>query len=322
MPRDTLFAPRIPRWTGAVVALTAVAVAAIGAQVVRSRDAANVAVAPAVTSLVVPSEPDAATPPVEVPTAPSAVVAAPGSSPAVTPSVAARRAAAAAVAAAIPNPVSVVVTPPTTGSSTPPATPVARTQPTVGSYPATITGSAKLNGNPQQVGPTGTLDIAQLTGTDQHQSTEGGPADLDLTLRYDAGSAKLVTLVLAAGGITKTVKPTAPVQFLPFAGPQGTRWTWRATSTDGKTTIDAVGTVTGSDVLTIDGRSVPVTVVDYVMTPSGDVTGTVHLTSWVSSAYRLVVKQHHVIDAKATAYGFTVPFTCDTTTTLTDLDPA
>jgi hypothetical protein len=210
---------------------------------------------------------------------------------------------------------------PTTAPSPPTTLRVAtqQLQPTPGSYPVAITGTATLNGSPQDVPSSGTLVIDQQSDTDQHQGTPSGPADVDLVLRYSQTRADLVSLKLQASAITKTFQPTAGSPYLRFDGPVGASWSWKADSTDSKTHIAFAASITREDVAMIGGQPVPVVVVDATLTISGDVTGTARLTTWVAKAERLPVIQRQVINASASMYGMTAKLVSDTTATMTRL---
>jgi hypothetical protein len=219
-------------------------------------------------------------------------------------------------------------TPGGTNTTIAPATPTTlrvatqQLQPTPGTYPVAITGTATLNGSPQAVPSGGNLVIDQQSDTDQHQGTPSGPADVDLVLRYSQTRADLVSLKLQASAITKTFQPTAGSPYLRFDGPVGASWSWKADSTDSKTHIAFVASVAREDVATIGGQPVPVVVVDATLTISGDVTGTAHLTTWVAKAERLPVIQRQVIDATASMYGMTAKLVSDTTATMSRLTPS
>lgn len=189
--------------------------------------------------------------------------------------------------------------------------PAARVQPTPGTYHVTTTGTASVNGQPQQVPPQGSFSIQQLNETDQRQTGE-----FELVIRWAPESASLVSMKIAAAN--KEFQPAQPVLYVPFPGDTGRNWEWTVTSTDGKTTMRQRSDITAQDTMNIDGQTVPVFVVETVATFSGDLTGTARLTSWVSPDYRLGLKQHSVIDV---TFNLAVRVQSDTTSTLVRLTP-
>lgn len=190
-------------------------------------------------------------------------------------------------------------------------TPAARLQPAPGTYRVTVTGTASVNGQPQQVPPDGSFSIQQINDTDQRQTGE-----FELVLRWAPGSASLVSMKIAEAN--KEFQPPQPVLYVPFPGDTGRNWEWTMTSTDGKTTMNQRSEITEQASLSIDGQTVPVFVVESVVNFSGDLTGTARLTSWVSPDYRLGLKQRSVIDV---TFNLAVRVQSDTTSTLVRLTP-
>ena len=201
-----------------------------------------------------------------------------------------------------------------TVDSTPPSTPQ-RIMPDPGTYTLAVTGNASLNGGaPQPAPPTATYKITQLSATDQHQT-----GDFEIDLRWTPEAASLLKLTLKQGGNTlKTFQPATPLVYIPFPGTVGRTWQWTVKSTDGKTTVNQVSNITKTEPVVIAGRSEPAFIVHSVLTLSGDIKGSVDLTSWISPIYRLALRQHVIVDA--TYLGFRA--TSDTTGQLVSLTPA
>jgi hypothetical protein len=202
----------------------------------------------------------------------------------------------------------------TTVDTSPPSTPQ-RIMPDTGTYTLAVTGSASLNGGtPQPAPPSATYKITQTSATDQHQT-----GDFELDLRWTPESASLLKLTLKQGGnALKTFQPATPLLYTPFPGTVGRTWSWTVKSTDGKTTVSQVSNITKTEAVVIAGRSEPAFVVHTVLTLTGDVKGSVDLTSWMSSIYRVALRQHVVVDA--TYLGFHA--TSDTTGQLVSVSPA
>lgn len=197
-----------------------------------------------------------------------------------------------------------------------------RIAPDAGSYPATFNGSASVDGSGQHVPSSGSMVFTNVGG-DLRQSSPGTPGNVQLTQRFASNETDLVSLQLKAGNLNKTITPSSPAAFLRYDVPDGTSWNWSATSTDGKTHVSATGSIGGGRTVNVGGTDVPTTQVDVNITISGDVTGTAHITTWVSPAYRLPVIQRQQINAKqAVGSGFSSTFVSDITTTLTSLSPS
>jgi hypothetical protein len=111
-------------------------------------------------------------------------------------------------------------------------------------------------------------------------------------VRYTPESASLVHLTIAQAG--KEFAPAEPLLFVPFPGDRTDPWSWSVTSTDGKTTLNTTAQITGTETVMVGGQAVPTFIIESTIQITGDLTGTVHLTAWVSNDYRLAVKQHTV----------------------------
>lgn len=196
-----------------------------------------------------------------------------------------------------------------------------RIKPDAGSYPATFTGSASVNGRAQSFPSSGAI-VLEESGSYIRQSSPGTPGEVVLTQVYNAARAGLVTFQMKAGSDTKVFSPSAPVIFLKYNAPEGTTWNWSATSTDGATTIDATGRVGETVTMNVGGEDVEVRRITTTLTLGGDLSGTAELTLWVSPTYRLPVVMRQVINANSqSGYGFNTRLSSDETTTLSSLHP-
>jgi hypothetical protein len=206
-------------------------------------------------------------------------------------------------------------------SSAPPPT-NARVSPEAGDYPATFSGSATVNGRGQSVPTSGSV-VFNPTGSDLRQSSPNTPGDVKITQHFSPEKASLVSFQLKATGSTKIFTPASPATFILYGAPQGTAWSWSASSSDGATHISASGHIGGAKTMSVGGQPVDVFEVVTSLSISGDITGTADLTMWVSSQYRLPVVQRQVINAKGSSgYGFSTRLSSDVTQTLTALSPS
>jgi hypothetical protein len=197
----------------------------------------------------------------------------------------------------------------------------ARIAPDAGSYPATFSGSAKVDGSAQHVPSAGSLVFA-ATGDNLRQSSPGTPGDIQLTQHFVNNKSDLVSLQLKAGSVNKTFAPAGSAVFVRYDAPSGTTWSWTANSTDGKTHVSATVSVGGVRAFNVGSENVSTIQIDTSITISGDIAGTAHITTWVSPTYRLPIVQRQQINAKqAAGYGFSATFTSDITSTLTSLSP-
>lgn len=207
-----------------------------------------------------------------------------------------------------------------TSSAAPPT--IARVAPDAGSYPATFSGSASINGRSQSVPSSGSV-VFTATGSDLRQSSPNTPGDVKITQRFSTDKASLVSFQLKAGDATKVFTPASPVTFIPYGAAENTSWSWSASSSDGATHVSASARVGGSKMMTVDGTSVSAFEVVTSLTISGDITGTAELTLWVSNEYRLPLVQQQVISAKGSSgYGFSTRLASDVTQILTRLHAA
>lgn len=169
--------------------------------------------------------------------------------------------------------------------------------PRPGKYTYAVTGkrSSPAFGE-QPVNEDATLEIDPASGRDVHsiESSQGGSAEQ--VTRYGDDGVRLVSLKSSQTGISKEFKPAQPVQILPWPVKDGQKWSWKITSTDGKTTVDSSFTLSGHETMTVGGEKVDTLVIDAVVNTSGDITSTTKEKIWVAPTYRLIVEDQGVTD--------------------------
>ena len=163
---------------------------------------------------------------------------------------------------------------------------------TPGTYRYSSTGrfTTSLGGTQERNGEV-LLTVDPPSGTDQRSVRTGFGRTTEQVLRLAGGDALLVSLRLADQGLDKEVRPSPPGLALPGDASPGRTWSWRAVSTDGKTTVDTAFRALRNEDVTVGTERVPALVVEATLTLTGDVASTSKQTMWVSTARRLVVRQ-------------------------------
>jgi hypothetical protein len=189
---------------------------------------------------------------------------------------------------------------PSANSGTSPPASKSGLQPTApGKYQFAITGFRRA-GTPattQPLNDTSELTVDPATGADQHSNQvdkNNAQASQEETLRYQADGIYLVDLKVG-GGIIE-FKPDQPVLQYPEPATVGKAWEWTTKSTDGGTTVNTKLKVLRTENQTVGSETVPTTVIDAVITTSGNVASTTHSTIWVSEKYRMIVRTDSVAD--------------------------
>lgn len=193
------------------------------------------------------------------------------------------------------------------GAFTPPGTYRYRS---TGTFTSTLTGTQDRTGE-------ATLTVDPPAGTDQRSVRQGLGRTTEQVLRVDAAGASLVSLHLVDTGVDKQVRPSPPALALPAGVAPGRTWSWRATSTDGLTTVDSSFRAVRTEEVVVGDDRVAALVVDVTLTFSGDVASTSHQTMWVDTARRLVVRQDESTQGR---FGL-VTFSSRTSDTLLALAP-
>lgn len=156
------------------------------------------------------------------------------------------------------------------------------------------------DGSPTQ----GTLVVHAPQGSDQRYVTTypGGEAN-ELVVRARSGAIDLLMLKTTTPLFgTKEFRPSPPVLFAPDPAKVGATWSWRMTSIDGGRTLDGAFRVVRTERVTVGGEPVDTVVVEGTVNISGDITGTLHQTSWASPRYRLVVRADERLESAFAQY--------------------
>ena len=194
------------------------------------------------------------------------------------------------------------------GTGAAPQSPPAATEPTPpGTYRYTTSGSfsSTPGGPPQPRNGESTLVVEPPVGPDQRSVHQGPGRTTEQVLRIDAGGAHLVFLRRSEQGIVKEIRPSPPALALPADAVPGRSWSWRATSTDGQTVVDAGFRAVRTEDVTVGPDRVTALVVEAVVSTTGDIVSTSRQTLWVSLRHRLVVRQDDTTDGRVGAIAFT-----------------
>jgi len=178
----------------------------------------------------------------------------------------------------------------TTAAGAVPAAGLAFTPPGTYRYTTSGTFTTALTGTEQRNGEA-VLTVDPPSGTDQRSVRTAFGRTTEQVLRLAGGDALLVSLHLADQGVDKEVRPSPPGLALPGDAAPGRSWSWRALSTDGRTTVESAFRVVRAEDVTVGAERVPALVLEVVLTLTGDVASTSKQTLWVSTARRLVVRQ-------------------------------
>lgn len=181
---------------------------------------------------------------------------------------------------------------------------------TTGRFTTALTGTQERTGE-------ALLVVDAPSGTDQRSVRTGFGRSTEQVLRLAGGDAFLVSLHLMDQGIDKEVRPSPPGLALPGDAAPGRTWSWRAVSTDAKTTVDSSFKVLRTEDVAVGPERVPALVVEVVLTLAGDVVSTSRQTLWVSTRDRLVVRQD---DSTQGAFGL-ITFSSTSSDTLVSLTP-
>lgn len=186
-----------------------------------------------------------------------------------------------------------------------------------GSYTYDVDGTVTV-GSPQPVDGEAVLTVDPVAAGQQHSVLEGeqGRTEQDVVLRDDGRYLALLSITNPA--FSKTFRPEPAVLLLPTPTEPGRRWSWTATSTDGRTKASASNRVAREEVLTIGGQRVPCAVVETTLVLSGDIAYRGVTTTWVSLEHALPARDRS--RGEGTVSG--VAFSTDLTTTLRSVDPA
>lgn len=160
-----------------------------------------------------------------------------------------------------------------------------------GAYTYDNTGTVTA-GTPQDASGTATLTVDPPAGSGQRSvlASREGRTEQDVVVRR--GGTYLTRLVITNPAFTKEFRPPATGLLVPDPATPGRSWSWRATSTDGKTTASVAAKVSRTDTLTVGGQRTPTTVITSTLELTGDITYTARMETWYDAAHRLAAKEH------------------------------
>lgn len=185
--------------------------------------------------------------------------------------------------------------------------------PAAGGYRYHTSGSSKIGANPSQpVNTDTTTTIEHLGGGKVRQSAE----DQKALLEWSGSQVMLHTLDFTRPGFERHFEAKPPVQYAPTPLKVGQQWTWKLTATGYPTTIDQTSRVDRLETIIVGGKKVDTIVIVTKLTLSGDVSGTIDLTQWLSTTTNIPQRIHAVSNI------VTFTFTSDTTSELTGFTPA
>lgn len=175
---------------------------------------------------------------------------------------------------------------------------------TAGAAPRDVSGSAVLTVDP----PASGRQSAVLDG-------DQGRTETDTLLK---GDGRYVTrLLLTTPAFTKEFRPSPAALAMPEDAPVGRRWTFKATSTDGKTRASGSSRIVRTESVTVGGERVATRVVESTFSLRGDLVFDGTTTTNYAPEQRLNVKDRS--KGKGTVSG--VAFSTSTTSTLRSLTP-
>ncbi|MCU1691702.1 MAG: hypothetical protein JWM64_793, partial [Frankiales bacterium] len=194
--------------------------------------------------------------------------------------------------------------------------PVAATQ--AGRYTYDSSGSVTAGAAPQRVSGTSTLTVDAPSGSTQSTVLEGdqGRTETDVVLRADGRYVS--RLLLTTPAFSKEFRPSPAVLLLPEPATVGRSWTWRATSTDGKTRVTATKRVVRTGSVAVGGKAVATRVVETTLSLRGDLVYDGTTTTDEDPRTHIAVRTRS--KGKGSASGFA--FSNDTTSTLRSTTPA
>jgi hypothetical protein len=146
-------------------------------------------------------------------------------------------------------------------------------------------------GTKRDASGTATLTVDAPSGGSQHSLLGDDQGRTEQTIAVRSSGTFLLKLVITNAAFDKTFEPTNAL-LLPEPATVGRSYSWKVTSTDGKTTAAVTARIAGHETLTIGGASTPTTIVDSTLRLTGDITYTAQSRIWFDPAHRLQVKEH------------------------------
>lgn len=190
--------------------------------------------------------------------------------------------------------------------------------PATGRYTYRVSGSSKFGATEQDVPPTATLTVADLSGDDQRHTTTAEGSESQSVYRFGDDAVLLVSIKTSQSGVTKEFRPQPPVVFTPVPLEVGDTWEWTIKSTDGKTTVHQRSKAVRTERRTVGGTSIDTIVVSTTVTLSGDVNATTQQTTWASQTHGLAVR----IEQSTSGTFGALAFSSKSTSELASLRPA
>ena len=188
-----------------------------------------------------------------------------------------------------------------------------------GVYTYGNTGTFTAFGTAKDASGTSTLTVDPAVGDAQHSVLKGERDQTIQDVSVRSAGSFLNRLQLTNAAFDKTFAPSPAALLLPEPANPGTAWTWKATSTDGSTTVTVKNTVLRTETLTIGGEQVLTTVIRSVLALRGaSLTYDGTQDTWFAPAKRLPVKQHNTGNGNSGG----VVFSFDTTNTVRSIRPA
>lgn len=164
-----------------------------------------------------------------------------------------------------------------------------------GRYRYASTGTFSFGaGTEQQRSGESILTVDPPAGADQHSVRQGTNRSTEQVLRFQPDGIYIVMLKVSDQGLTKEFRPSPPALAFPYGPAVGRTWSWRMTSTDGQTTVDANFRIERKESVRVGEESVPAVVVHATLTTRGDLASNGTQTLWVAETERLVVREEAV----------------------------
>ncbi|HUP69243.1 MAG TPA: hypothetical protein VM142_05445 [Acidimicrobiales bacterium] len=170
-------------------------------------------------------------------------------------------------------------------------------------YASTGTFSAGVTGEQRRSGES-ILTVDPPAGADQHSLRQGDNRSSEQILRFQPDGTYIVMLKITDQGLTKEFRPATPVLAFPYSAPVGRTWSWRMTSTDGKTTVETSFRIERTEAVPVGSQSVPAVVVQATVVTTGDLTSRGTQTLWVAESRRLVVREQSATEGTFGAFSF------------------
>jgi hypothetical protein len=141
------------------------------------------------------------------------------------------------------------------------------------------------------------LKVDAPTGSDQKATrTDARGGTTEQVRRFGNDGVRLVSQKITAQGVTKEFKPSSPVMVLPYPLTKGQEWSWKMTSTDNATTVDAKFKYVNDENIDVGGTSLKTYVIEATIVVSGDLKSTSKQTLWLSPDLRLSAQERDVTD--------------------------